>query len=147
MVIAPMACLQILQSYGYCLPRSHPSPSQPESSSLSSFLASPLLGVLSSFLLSVLPNPTRPFRFFPPLSPLMPPATAPLYNHPLPDIETWLTAQGCHRDSDNISQWRFSSTGWTAELLLDLDSIVVTTLPVTAKRFSGALSIRSAAAT
>ncbi|MGB3789955.1 MAG: DUF3143 domain-containing protein [Phormidesmis sp.] len=55
----------------------------------------------------------------------MPPSTAPLYNHPLPDIETWLTAQGCHRDSDNISQWRFSSTGWTAELVLDTDSIVV----------------------
>ncbi|MEL6604746.1 MAG: DUF3143 domain-containing protein [Cyanobacteria bacterium J06614_10] len=53
------------------------------------------------------------------------PASTPLYSHPLPEIESWLTDQGCERDNDNVSQWRFSRTGWTAELLLDVDSIVV----------------------
>ncbi|MEL6350552.1 MAG: DUF3143 domain-containing protein [Cyanobacteria bacterium J06554_11] len=55
----------------------------------------------------------------------MPPANTPLYSHPLPEIEDWLREQGCQRDDDNISQWRFSRTGWTAELTLDVDSIVV----------------------
>lgn len=55
----------------------------------------------------------------------MPPASTPLYSHPLPEIESWLTNLGAERDSDDISQWRFSSTGWTAELRLDVDSIVV----------------------
>jgi len=55
----------------------------------------------------------------------MPPASTPLYSHPLPQIEAWLKEQGCDRDESNISQWRFSRTGWTAELLLDVDSIVV----------------------
>ena len=55
----------------------------------------------------------------------MPPASTPLYSHPLPEIEEWLRDQGCERDESDISQWRFSSTGWTAELRLDVDSIVV----------------------
>jgi len=55
----------------------------------------------------------------------MPPASTPLYSHPLPEIEAWLRDQGCQRDDDDISQWRFSSSGWTAELRLDVDSIVV----------------------
>ncbi len=55
----------------------------------------------------------------------MPPASTPLYGHPLPEIEAWLRDQGCQRDDKDISQWRFSSTGWTAELRLDVDSIVV----------------------
>ena len=53
------------------------------------------------------------------------PATTPLYSHPLPEIEAWLTEQGCHRDEQNISEWRFSSDGWSAALFLDVDSIVV----------------------
>ena len=55
----------------------------------------------------------------------MPPSSTPLYSHPLPEIEEWLRDKGCQRDDDDISQWRFSSTGWTAELQLDVDSIVV----------------------
>ena len=53
------------------------------------------------------------------------PATTPLYSHPLPDIESWLTGLDCEQDSDNPSRWRFSRGGWTAELVLDVDSIVV----------------------
>ena len=55
----------------------------------------------------------------------MPPANTPLYSHPLPDIEAWLTEQGGDRDTENISQWTFSRADWSANLLLDVDSIVV----------------------
>jgi len=55
----------------------------------------------------------------------MPPSSTPLYSHPLPEIESWLTGLGAERDEKDISQWRFSSTGWTAELRLETDSIVV----------------------
>ena len=53
------------------------------------------------------------------------PANTPLYSHPLPEIESWLTDQGCQRDPENISQWTFAHPDWTAKLLLDVDSIVV----------------------
>ncbi|CAN5621610.1 DUF3143 domain-containing protein [soil metagenome] len=55
----------------------------------------------------------------------MPPANAPLYSHPLSDIEAWLSAQGCQRDRQNISQWTLSRDDWSAKLYLDVDSIVV----------------------
>ncbi len=55
----------------------------------------------------------------------MPPANTPLYNHPLSDIEAWLSDQGCQRDSKNISQWALSYDDWSAKLWLDVDSIVV----------------------
>ena len=56
----------------------------------------------------------------------MPPASTPLYSHPLPAIETWLTQQGCDRDTDDISLWKLTKEDWSAELFLDVDSIVVT---------------------
>ena len=56
----------------------------------------------------------------------MPPASTPLYGHPLPAIETWLTEKGCDRDSKDISLWRLKEENWSAELFLDVDSIVVT---------------------
>ena len=56
----------------------------------------------------------------------MPPASTPLYGHPLPVIETWLKQQGCERDSKDISLWKLKSEDWSAELFLDADSIVVT---------------------
>lgn len=55
----------------------------------------------------------------------MPPASTPLYSHPLPEIEAWLTEQGGERDSENISLWTFAKSNWSAKLLLDVDSIVV----------------------
>ncbi|MGC1306772.1 MAG: DUF3143 domain-containing protein [Phormidesmis sp.] len=55
----------------------------------------------------------------------MPPANTPLYSHPLPEIEAWLSEQGCDRDPDNISKWNLSQPDWSAELLLDVDAIVV----------------------
>ena len=56
----------------------------------------------------------------------MPPASTPLYSHPLPAIETWLTQQGCDRDTKDISLWKLTKEDWSAELFLDVDSIVVT---------------------
>lgn len=56
----------------------------------------------------------------------MPPASTPLYGHPLPAIENWLTENGCDRDSKDISLWRLKKEDWSAELFLDVDSIVVT---------------------
>ena len=56
----------------------------------------------------------------------MPPANTPLYGHPLPAIENWLTEKGCDRDSKDISLWRLKEENWSAELFLDVDSIVVT---------------------
>ena len=53
------------------------------------------------------------------------PASTPLYSHPLPDIEAWLAERGCQRSAKNPSQWTFSRADWSAELLLDVDSIVV----------------------
>ncbi|NJM96278.1 MAG: DUF3143 domain-containing protein [Phormidesmis sp. RL_2_1] len=55
----------------------------------------------------------------------MPPANTPLYNHPLPDIETWLSNLGCQRSDDNLSHWTFSQPDWSAHLYLDIDAIVV----------------------
>lgn len=56
----------------------------------------------------------------------MPPASTPLYGHPLPAIEEWLTQRGCDRDSKDVSLWRLNEEDWSAELFLDVDSIVVT---------------------
>ncbi len=55
----------------------------------------------------------------------MPSATEPLYSYPLPAIEAWLRDQGCERDTENISKWTMARENWSADLLLDTDSIVV----------------------
>ncbi|KPQ37074.1 MAG: Protein of unknown function (DUF3143) [Phormidesmis priestleyi Ana] len=55
----------------------------------------------------------------------MSPASNPLYSHSLPEIEAWLTAQGGDRATDNISLWTFVRDSWSADLLLDVDSIIV----------------------
>jgi hypothetical protein len=55
----------------------------------------------------------------------LPSAETPLYNHPLPDIEDWLMAQGCQRDENDIHCWHVQQNGWSAELCLEVDSIAV----------------------
>ncbi len=52
------------------------------------------------------------------------PANTPLYNHPLPEIEAWLSEQGCDRDPNNLSRWTTTRDRWSAEIFLDSDSIV-----------------------
>ncbi|NET33745.1 MAG: DUF3143 domain-containing protein [Cyanothece sp. SIO1E1] len=55
----------------------------------------------------------------------LPPANTPLYNHPLPDIEKWLVTQGCMQDPENLHCWSLQRLDWEAELLLDIDSLLV----------------------
>ncbi|MGF1458333.1 MAG: DUF3143 domain-containing protein [Leptolyngbyaceae cyanobacterium] len=56
---------------------------------------------------------------------VMPTADTPLYNHPLPDIERWLKEQGCRQNSEALHKWHIEKTDWTADIALDVDSIVV----------------------
>jgi len=55
----------------------------------------------------------------------LPSADTPLYNHPLPDIETWLQQQGCVQDADALNEWHVERPTWAACLTLELDSLVV----------------------
>lgn len=55
----------------------------------------------------------------------LPSADTPLYNHPLPDIEQWLIAQGCQRDQENLHRWYVQNPDWEAEIILDVDSLTV----------------------
>lgn len=53
------------------------------------------------------------------------PAYTPLYNHPLPQIEQWLKAQGCTQDSQDLHCWRLEHPRWQAELYLDIEELTV----------------------
>ena len=55
----------------------------------------------------------------------MPSASTPLYSHSLPEIESWLTDMDCQRDTDDISRWLVRREDWSAEIYLDVESIVV----------------------
>jgi hypothetical protein len=55
----------------------------------------------------------------------LPSADTPLYNHPLPDIEAWLRQQGCEQDRDKPHYWHVSRNLWDADVILDIDSLVV----------------------
>ncbi|MBE9030872.1 DUF3143 domain-containing protein [filamentous cyanobacterium LEGE 11480] len=55
----------------------------------------------------------------------LPSADTALYNHPLPLIEAWLTAQGCKRDTESLHTWRIQQAPWQAEIELDVDQITV----------------------
>jgi hypothetical protein len=52
-------------------------------------------------------------------------ADTPLYNHPLPQIEQWLTAIGGRQDSQQIHCWLINRPDWQAEIALDIQEIVV----------------------
>jgi Protein of unknown function (DUF3143) len=53
------------------------------------------------------------------------PADTPLYNHPLPQIEAWLTQMGCCQDAQDLHCWNIEKPTWRAELLLDIDQLTV----------------------
>jgi hypothetical protein len=55
----------------------------------------------------------------------LPSAETPLYSHPLPDIEQWLRQQGCQQHEKELHQWYVERPTWSADLLLEIDSIVV----------------------
>jgi len=58
------------------------------------------------------------------------PGDTPLYNHPLPTIEAWLTEQGCEQDSEDLHCWTIQRPKWQAELMLDVDQLSVRYLNV-----------------
>jgi hypothetical protein len=58
----------------------------------------------------------------------LPSSDTPLYNHPLPDIEQWLTQLGCEQDREQLHCWRVEETNWRAELYLEVEELTVTYL-------------------
>lgn len=61
----------------------------------------------------------------------LPSTDTPLYNHPLPDIEQWLREQGCRQNPEELNQWHIEKTSWQADLMLEVDAIVVRYLATT----------------
>lgn len=55
----------------------------------------------------------------------LPSANTPLYNHPLPEIEGWLTQLGCQQDRQELHCWRLQKPTWQAEIYLDVQELVV----------------------
>lgn len=53
------------------------------------------------------------------------PADTPLYNHPLPQIEHWLTALGGEKDATDPHCWYIRFPQWTAQLCLEIEEITV----------------------
>ena len=54
-----------------------------------------------------------------------PPAETPLYNHPLPAIEQWLTDLGCQQDQQNLNCWTIQKPNWQAQVSLEIEEITV----------------------
>jgi hypothetical protein len=49
----------------------------------------------------------------------------PLYNHPLPEIERWLSEMGCEQDESELHCWHIAKADWRAELCLDIEELTV----------------------
>jgi hypothetical protein len=56
---------------------------------------------------------------------LLPTEDTPLYNHPLPEIEQWLSSMGCEQDDSELHCWRITRSDWQAELCLDVEELTV----------------------
>ena len=55
----------------------------------------------------------------------LPPAQAPLYNHPLPALEAWLIQLGAVQRGANSCLWDLQHPDWTAEIELEVEEISV----------------------
>ncbi|MBD2105033.1 DUF3143 domain-containing protein [Leptolyngbya sp. FACHB-261] len=55
----------------------------------------------------------------------LPSPETPLYNHPLPTIEQWLSEHGCRQDDDDRHCWHLEHPNWSAELCLDVEELSV----------------------
>lgn len=55
----------------------------------------------------------------------LPSSDTPLYNHPLPEIEQWLIAQGCQQSEADVHCWHVQRSTWQAELCLDIEQMNV----------------------
>ena len=58
----------------------------------------------------------------------LPPENTPLYNHPLPLIEQWLSDLGCQQDAHNLHCWFVERPRWQAEISLEIEELSVTYL-------------------
>ncbi len=59
----------------------------------------------------------------------LPPPETPLYNHPLPEIEQWLTDLGCQQDRENLHCWTVERPTWNAQLSLETEELIVCYFP------------------
>ena len=55
----------------------------------------------------------------------LPSAETPLYNHPLPQLEEWLSQLGCQQDKEILHYWFIERPTWRAELSLETEELVV----------------------
>lgn len=55
----------------------------------------------------------------------LPSSDTPLYNHPLPEIEQWLSDLGCQQNREDLHCWTFQKATWKAELYLDIEELIV----------------------
>lgn len=55
----------------------------------------------------------------------IPSSDTPLYNHPLPAIEAWLTQLGCQQDSQNLHCWTIQYSTWQGELCLETEELSI----------------------
>jgi hypothetical protein len=55
----------------------------------------------------------------------LPSSDTPLYNHPLPAIEAWLTELGCQQDRQNLHCWKIQYPAWQGELCLEVEELIV----------------------
>ncbi len=60
----------------------------------------------------------------------LPPSDTPLYNHPLPEIEKWLSHLGCQQDRENLHCWMVENSAWKAEVCLEIEELIVRYLNV-----------------
>lgn len=61
---------------------------------------------------------------------VLPDSETPLYSHPLPEIEKWLTQLGCQQDKDNLHCWHIEKPDWKAEICLEAEELTVSYLDV-----------------
>ena len=55
----------------------------------------------------------------------LPNADTPLYNHPLPQIERWLSELGGQQDKEELHCWRLAHQSWSAEIYLETEQLIV----------------------
>lgn len=56
---------------------------------------------------------------------VLPDPETPLYSHPLPELEKWLTQLGCEQDKDNLHCWQMNTIDWKAEICLEVEELTV----------------------
>lgn len=56
---------------------------------------------------------------------VLPSPDTPLYNHPLPEIESWLVGMGCEQDRTHLHCWQVERDLWKAEVCLEVEELSV----------------------